>query len=78
MPPSAVDPPFQALLDQLRTRVIDRIAQGELTERGLARKSGVSPSHLHNVLKGVRGMTPEIADRLMLALRWSIEDLCVD
>jgi AraC-like DNA-binding protein len=75
MPPPAVAQPFQTLLEHLRCRVIDRIAQGELTERAIARQAGVSQSHLHNILKGVRGMTPEVADRLMVALKWRVEDL---
>ena len=75
MPPATIDPPFHALLEQLRTRVMDRIAQGEVTERALARQAGISPSHLHNVLKGIRGMTPEVADRLMMALKWTVADL---
>ena len=59
------------LLARLRVRVIERIAQGDLTERALARKAGVSPSHLHNVLKGTRTMTPEVADHLMATLGWT-------
>jgi methylphosphotriester-DNA--protein-cysteine methyltransferase len=75
MPPATVDPPFFTLLEQLCVRVVGRIAQGEVTERALARQAGISQSHLHNVLKGIRGMTPELADRLMVALGWKLGDL---
>jgi plasmid maintenance system antidote protein VapI len=74
MPP-AVDTPFYTLLEQLRARVIARIAQGDVTERALARQAGISQPHLHNILKGVRGLTPDVADRLMLALKWRLKDL---
>jgi len=40
----------QRLLDELRQRV----RSGAATERGLARISGISQPHLHNVLKGKR------------------------
>jgi plasmid maintenance system antidote protein VapI len=75
MPPTNGTEPFHSLLEQLRQRVIERIAQGDVTERGLARKAGVSQPHLHNVLKGIRTMTPEVADRLMEALKWNMGDL---
>ena len=41
---------------------------GEVSERGLARLSNISQPHLHNVLKGVRTLSPEAADRLMRAM----------
>jgi len=68
-------PPFHTLLDHLRARVSDRIAQGEVTERSLARQAGISQSHLHNILKGIRGMTPDVADKLMTTLQLKLSDL---
>ena len=68
-------PPFHTLLAHLRTRVTDRIAQGEVTERSLARQAGISQSHLHNVLKGIRGLTPDVADKLMATLHLKLSDL---
>ena len=68
-------PTFHVLLDHLRQRVSGRIASGEVTERSLARLAGISQPHLHNVLKGIRTMTPDIADRLMSVLRITVIDL---
>jgi AraC-like DNA-binding protein len=68
-------PTFQDLLDSLRRRAAGRIAEGELTERALARRAGISQPHLHNVLKGVRSLTPGVADRLMVSLSLTLADL---
>ncbi len=65
--------------DQLRVRLIshlrERIRNGEWTERSLARLSGTSQPHLHNVLKGVRILSTEMADRLMKTARLTVMDL---
>ncbi len=52
-----------------------RVRAGELTERGLARLCGMSQPHLHNVLKNIRALSTDSADRLMRALNLSTEDL---
>ena len=75
MHPNETGANFHALLSNLRTRVANRIAEGEITERALARRAGISQPHLHNVLKGIRGMTPDVADRLLEALHLSMEEL---
>lgn len=63
---------------ELHQRLIDvareRVRAGEFTERGLARIAGLSQPHMHNVLKGIRLMSPDSADRLMRALGLSIPD----
>lgn len=63
----------------LRTRLIDllrgRIRGGEITERGLARKAGISQPHLHNILKGVRALNVETGDLLMENLGIAATDL---
>jgi hypothetical protein len=46
-----------------------------MTERGLARLCGMSQPHLHNVLKNIRALSTDSADRLMRALNLSTEDL---
>lgn len=51
---------------------------GELTERGLARATGVSQPHVHNVLKGIRTLSPEFADQLLQQLSLTLADLCSD
>lgn len=48
---------------------------GELTERGLARLTGVSQPHMHNLLKGTRALSAEIGDRILYHLRLSALDL---
>ena len=50
---------------KLLAYVVDRIHNGELTERGFARLIGISQPHAHNVLKGVRNLSPEIFDSIL-------------
>jgi hypothetical protein len=52
-----------------------RVRNGEMTERGLARMVGVSQPHIHNVLKGVRVLSPELSDQILQHLRLSVLDL---
>jgi hypothetical protein len=66
---------FQLLLDRLRYIVRDRVKNGHLTERQLARMTATSQPHLHNVLKGIRALTPELADTLLPQLNLSMEEL---
>ncbi|MCS7314027.1 MAG: helix-turn-helix transcriptional regulator [Bryobacterales bacterium] len=61
----------ERLLDHIRS-LLDR---GETTERRLARQAGLSQSHLHNVLKGARGLSNHLADRLLRHLDLSVVDL---
>jgi hypothetical protein len=63
---------IQAALIETANR---RVKAGELTERGLARLCGVSQPHLHNVLKHIRALSTESADKLMRALSLNTEDL---
>jgi transcriptional regulator with XRE-family HTH domain len=55
----------QRLLEELRQRV----RSGAATERGLARLSGISQPHLHNVLKGKRILSLERADDVLRQLQ---------
>jgi len=59
------------LLEQLRRRV----RNGELTERGLARITGISQPHIHNVLKGAKTLSPELADVILAQLRIPLLEL---
>jgi hypothetical protein len=59
------------LLESLRTRV----RNGELTERGLAKLVGVSQPHIHNVLKGTRQLSMNLADQILTHLNLSVFDL---
>jgi transcriptional regulator with XRE-family HTH domain len=51
------------------------VQAGEISERALARRAGLSQPHLHNVLKGVRTPSPAAADQLMRALNVSVPQL---
>jgi plasmid maintenance system antidote protein VapI len=51
------------------------MANGELTERGLARLVGVSQPHMHNVLKGARTLSPEVGDQISSVLGLSLLEL---
>ena len=55
--------------------VVEEVRNGEWTERGLARRVGMSQSHIHNVLSGARILTPPTADRIMQGLALSVLDL---
>jgi hypothetical protein len=55
----------QLLLQELRQRV----RSGAATERGLARLSGISQPHLHNVLKGKRKLSLRKADGVIHRLQ---------
>ena len=57
------------LIDRLMNRLRDRVRSGEITERGIARETGLSQPHVHNLLKGIRAPSPESADLLMRALQ---------
>lgn len=66
---------FRPALNALITALNQKLSNGELTERGLARRVGLSQSHIHNVLKGARILTPAVADQILCELNWGIEDL---
>jgi hypothetical protein len=61
-------PGFQELHARLIDHLRQRIRRGELSERSLARLLRYSQPHIHNVLKGSRMLTAELADRILLAL----------
>lgn len=69
---------FEMLQHRLIAHVQDRVQRGELTERGLARRTGISQPHLHNVLKGVRVLSPQIGDVLLHHLHITLLDLLKD
>lgn len=73
-----MQPGFGELLQLVRTEARRRVRNGQVTERGLSIKAGISQPYLHNVLKGVRRMTPDLADRLLRELDFSVADLLAD
>lgn len=66
---------FQALHTRLIAHIQHKLRSGEATERGLARVTGVSQPHLHNVLKGLRRFSLEMADHVMERLQIEIWEL---
>lgn len=61
----------QRLLEELRQRV----RSGAATERGLARLTGISQPHLHNVLKGKRFLSMQKADEVLHRLQIDVLSL---
>ena len=66
---------FCDLQERLLRDVKRRVSNGEITERRLARAAGLSQPHMHNILKGIRDLTPFNADRILRTLRLTICDL---
>ncbi len=66
---------FEELARRLLAQARAAVRRGEVSERGLAKLCGYSQPHLHNVLAGVRGLQPGLADRLLAALELSLLDL---
>ena len=62
---------YRLLIDTARQRV----RAGEFTERRLARLCNLSQPHMHNVLRDIRSLSPESADRLMDVLDLNIPAL---
>lgn len=66
---------FEILQGRLIAHVQQRVQCGELTERSLARHTGISQPHLHNILKGVRALSPRMADLLLHHMHITLLDL---
>ena len=66
---------FYQLQQHLVEHLRHRVQSGETTERGLARVAGISQPHLHNVLKGKRILSIEMADEILKNLQITILDL---
>jgi hypothetical protein len=66
---------FKEAQHRLLAYVRNRIRNGDFTERALARQIGISQPHVHNGLKGVRTLSPEILDTILRHFRLSLSDL---
>lgn len=66
---------FHELQARLIAHLRERVRSGELSERGLARITGVSQPHIHNVLKGKRLFSLATADEVLRHLRLDLLDL---
>lgn len=65
--------------DELAHRLVRDLAKlvrsGTVSERRLAVMVGLSQSHLHNVVNGLRTLTSTVADQVLDRLEWSLLDL---
>jgi transcriptional regulator with XRE-family HTH domain len=66
---------FHELQQRLIQELRQRVRSGAATERGLARLSGISQPHLHNVLKGKRVPSMDKADELLRQLQIDVLQL---
>jgi transcriptional regulator with XRE-family HTH domain len=66
---------FFALHGRLVEFLRERVRSGEITERSLARTTGVSQPHMHNVLKGKRYLSLETADEILRQIHLDLLDL---
>jgi transcriptional regulator with XRE-family HTH domain len=65
---------FQELERRFLEHLRQRVRGGELSERHLARITGVSQPHIHNVLKGKRTLSPDTADLILHILQLDLLD----
>lgn len=65
---------FLDLQHRLLVHLRSRVRNGD-TERGLALQVGVSQPHLHNVLKGKRSLSGDMADEILRNLGMDVLDL---
>jgi plasmid maintenance system antidote protein VapI len=66
---------FERMSSSLPEVARQRIHNGDFSERSLARFLGISQPHAHNVLKGVRHITPELFDTMLKRLGLDVLDL---
>jgi transcriptional regulator with XRE-family HTH domain len=66
---------FHDLQQRLTEELRRRVRSGAATERGLARLSGISQPHLHNVLKGKRKLSLTKADVVLNRLQIDVLQL---
>lgn len=66
---------FLSMQRRLVAELQTQVKNGRITERGLARRSGISQPHIHNVLKGKRLFSWEAADAVLRELGMTPTDL---
>ncbi|MGA2773685.1 MAG: XRE family transcriptional regulator [Bryobacteraceae bacterium] len=65
---------FSELQRRLIAHLHVLVRSGDATERGLARLTRVSQPHMHNVLKGKRLLSLEMADQVLAQLHIDLLD----
>ncbi|HZU25886.1 MAG TPA: XRE family transcriptional regulator [Bryobacteraceae bacterium] len=66
---------FHGLESRIVSLVRGKVQDGQFTERGLARKLGISQPHIHNVLCGRRRVTPDLLDIVLSGFHLTVLDL---
>ena len=66
---------FRDLEGRLLALVQQKLRGGEISQRQLARLTGFTQPHIHNVLNGLRTVRRELADALLECLELSVCDL---
>ncbi len=66
---------FHELLRRFTGHLRERVRSGEVSERRLARLTGVSQPHLHHVLGAKRQLSMDKADEMLRRLHMDILDL---
>ncbi len=66
---------FALLQERLVEVLRSKVRNGETTERGLAKLTGISQPHMHNVLKAQRLLSGELADLILQKLNLTTLDL---
>lgn len=65
---------FEEFQRRLVTNLRESVRNGDMTERRLARITGVSQPHIHHVLRGKRGLSISMSDQVMRAMRNDLLD----
>jgi plasmid maintenance system antidote protein VapI len=65
---------FREQQRRLIAHLHELVRSGDATERGLARLTGVSQPHMHNVLKGKRLFSLDMADQVLAQLHLDLLD----
>ncbi|HZS50830.1 MAG TPA: hypothetical protein VFA54_08225 [Bryobacterales bacterium] len=66
---------FQEIERRLVHLLNEKVRRGEISQRQLARLTGFTQPHIHNVLKGARAMQTQLADAVLACLDLSVSDL---
>jgi hypothetical protein len=66
---------FHDLHGVLINYVNQRVQRGEISERGLALRTGISQPHVHNTLKGKRLFSWDNADAILRELKLDLLEL---
>ncbi|MBI3666605.1 MAG: helix-turn-helix transcriptional regulator [Acidobacteria bacterium] len=66
---------FRDLEERLLACLSEKVRRGEISERRLALLAGYTQPHMHNVLKGIRGVHRDLADAILRHMHISVEDL---